>query len=141
MYPLSATFIKLALLFQYLRVFKPGSRTRVFCKCMIVISAAWGTAFTLLRWIPCYPVRAYWDLTLTDAHRWGFSSRNPIAFMHVFVGQAISTVVLDFIIFAIPIPLCFKHDTLRNTRLCLVGLLILGSLYARLVYLTLTVVI
>ena len=97
---------------------------------MIVISAAWGTAFTLLRWIPCYPVRAYWDLSLTDAHRWGFSSRNPVAFMNVFVGQAISTVVLDSIVFAIPIPLCFKHDTPRKTRLFLVGLLILGSLYA-----------
>jgi hypothetical protein len=96
---------------------------------MIVISAAWGTAFTLLRWIPCYPVRAYWDLSITDAHRWGFSDRNPIAFMNVFVSQAVSTAVLDSIIFAIPIPLCFKHDTPRKTRLCLVGLLILGSLY------------
>jgi hypothetical protein len=105
---------------------------------MIVISAAWGTAFTLLRWIPCYPVRAYWELSLMDAHCWGFASRNPVAYMHVFVSQAVSTAVLDSIIFAIPIPLCFKHDTPRKTRLCLVGLLILGSLYACLVYLSLT---
>ena len=37
-YPLSATLIKLALLFQYLRVFKTESRYRVFCICVIAIT-------------------------------------------------------------------------------------------------------
>lgn len=128
-YPISATLIKLALLFQYLRVFGTGTRTRVFYKCMIAISAAWGTTFMILRWVPCSPVYTYWGFSLEDVRCWGFGSRDPLPFMRVFVVQAVSTAVLDFIVFAIPIQLCFKPETQRKTRLCLLGLFILGFLY------------
>lgn len=127
-YPLSASLIKLALLFQYLRVFETGTRTRFFCKCMIAISAAWGVAFSMLRWVPCYPVRAYWDLSIENPHCWGFGARDPVSFMHVFVAQATSTVVLDLIVFAIPLQLCLKPETQKKTRLCLLGLFFLGFL-------------
>ena len=56
--------------------------------------------------------------------------RNPVTFMRLFVGQGISTALLDFIIFAIPIPLYLKPETPKKTRLCLLGLFVLGSLYA-----------
>jgi len=46
----------------------------------------------------------------------------------MFVGQASSIALLDLIVFAILIPLCFKPKTPRKTRLCLVGLFILGFL-------------
>ncbi|KAK3902460.1 hypothetical protein C8A05DRAFT_15485 [Staphylotrichum tortipilum] len=127
-YPLSTTFIKLALLLQYLRIFKPPSRTRVLCKWMIALVGAWGTAFTLLRWIPCYPVRAYWDLSIERPHCWGFGSRNPVAYTHVFVAQAVSTAALDLLVFVIPLPLCFRRGAPWRTRVCLVGLMVLGSL-------------
>lgn len=127
-YPLSSTLIKLALLFQYLRVFETGSY-RFFCKCMIAISIAWGAAFMILRWFPCYPVAAYWDSSIKDARCWGFGSRDPLAFMHVYIGQATSTAILDFIVFAIPIRLCFKPETPRITRVCLLGLFAVGVLY------------
>jgi len=127
-YPLSATLIKLALLFQYLRIFETGSRYRVFCKCMIVITVVWGTAFIMLRWFPCYPVAAYWDFSFKDARCWGFGSRDPLAYMRIYLGQATSTAVLDFIVFAIPIRLCFKPDIQGKTRLCLLGLFTLGVL-------------
>ncbi|KAK4149474.1 hypothetical protein C8A00DRAFT_18838, partial [Chaetomidium leptoderma] len=127
-YPLSATLIKLALLFQYLRVFNTKSRYRVFCKCMIAITVTWGMIFIALRWFPCYPVAAYWNFSIKGARCWGFGSRDPLPIMRVFVGQAISTAVLDLIVFAIPVPLCFKSDTPRKTRLCLLGLFVLGLL-------------
>ncbi len=76
---------------------------------MIALVGAWGTAFTLLRWIPCYPVRAFWDLSIEKPHCWGFGSRNPVAYMHVFVAQAVSTAALDFLVFVIPLPLCFRR--------------------------------
>ncbi|KAL2132013.1 hypothetical protein VTI74DRAFT_4319 [Chaetomium olivicolor] len=127
-YPVSATLIKLALLLQYLRVFGTGTRTRVFCKCMIAISAAWGATFMVLRWVPCSPVYAYWDFSSENVRCWGFGSRDPLQFMRVFMAQAVSTSVLDFIIFTIPIQLCFKPETQRKTRFCLLGLFILGFL-------------
>jgi hypothetical protein len=130
MYPISVTLIKLALLCQYLRVFEVGSRTRAFCKVMIVVTAAWGTAFIVLRWVPCYPVAAYWDYSIQDARCWAFGSRDPLSFMAVFVAQATSTVVLDFIVLGIPIQLYFRPGTQKNTKRWLLGLLVLGSMYA-----------
>ena len=127
-FPVSYALIKLALLFQYLRVFDRGSRTRLFCKYMIAITAAWGIAFTILRWVPCYPVSSYWDASVRNSHCWGFGSRDFQAFARVFVGQASSSALLDLTIFAIPLPLCFKPGTPRKTRLCLVGLFFLGLL-------------
>lgn len=121
--------IKLALLFQCLRVFGAGTRTRAFCKFMIAISAAWGATFMILRWVPCSPVDTYWNFSAEDVRCWGFGSRNPLPFMRVFVAQAVSTAVLDFIVFAIPIQLCFKPETRMNTRLCLLGLFVFGFLY------------
>ena len=65
----------MALLFQYLRVFEPGSRYRLFCKVMIVISAGWGAAFIMLRWVPCFPVSNYWEVSVKNRHCWGFGSQ------------------------------------------------------------------
>ncbi len=65
----------MALLFQYLRVFEPGSRYRLFCKVMIVISSGWGAAFIMLRWVPCFPVSNYWEVSVKNRHCWGFGSQ------------------------------------------------------------------
>ncbi|KAK4243167.1 hypothetical protein C7999DRAFT_18444, partial [Corynascus novoguineensis] len=127
-YPLSATLIKLALLFQYLRVFKARSWYRMFCKIMIIISVAWGSAFGVLRLFPCYPVSAYWHVSLDGARCWGFGSRDPLTYTRVFVSQAITTALLDLIIFAIPLRLCFEPGTERKTRFSLLGLFVLGLL-------------
>ena len=95
---------------------------------MIGVTVMWGIAFSMLRWFPCYPVAAYWDFSIKHGRCWGFGSRDPIAFTRVFVSQATSIAVLDFIVFAIPIRLCFKPDTQRKTKLCLLGLFTFGLL-------------
>jgi hypothetical protein len=96
---------------------------------MIAITIGWGTAFIILRWVPCYPVAFYWDFSLKNARCWGFGSRDPLSFKRVFMAQAISTAVIDFIVFAIPTRLYFKPDTQRKSRLCLLCLFTLGLLY------------
>ncbi len=125
-YPMSVAFIKIALLFQYLRIFPPGSRYRIICKWMVVIIAMWGFAFAILTWIPCSNVAAYWDFSITDARCWGLGSRDLHEFMSVFVSQAISTTVFDFIVFMIPISLFFKPDTQMKTRISLLCLFTVG---------------
>ncbi|KAK5659624.1 hypothetical protein OQA88_828 [Cercophora sp. LCS_1] len=124
-YPLSVVFIKLALLFQYLRIFKPGSRQAVLCTCMSVIVAIWGSIFAVITWIPCVPLQGYWDFSVANARCWGLGSHDWDEFMRYFVGQAITTAVLDFVVFTIPAQLYFKSATQRKTRialLCLFGL-------------------
>ena len=130
-YPLSVTCIKLALLFQYLRIFAERPGYRLLCRAMLVISAIWGIAFAIPSWIPCWPIATYWDFSI-DGRCWGFGSRNITEFMKVFVSQAITTAVLDFIVFIIPAHLYFQPDTNRATRWSLVGLFVLGLTYVSL---------
>jgi hypothetical protein len=124
-YPLSVTFIKIALLLQYLRIFKAGSRLSVVCKWLIIFVAVWGVTFAIFAWVPCIPLAAYWDFSIADAKCWGLGARQFSEFMPWFASQAITTSVLDFIVFILPAHLFFKPNTQRKTRialLCLFGL-------------------
>ena len=123
------TCIKLALLFQYLRIFAERPRYRLLCRVMLVLSTVWGLVFAALTWVPCWPVHAYWDFSVRDARCWGLGSHNLGEFMRVFVSQAITTAVLDFIVFVIPARLYFQPDTDRWTRFSLLGLFVLGLTY------------
>ncbi|KAK3344508.1 hypothetical protein B0T25DRAFT_585273 [Lasiosphaeria hispida] len=124
-YPLSAALFKLALLFQYLRIFEPRSKQSLLCKCLAIVVFVWGLIFAAITWVPCVPLAAFWDFSITDARCWGFGSHDIDEFMRYFVGQAITTALLDFIIFVIPAHLYFKPATEKKTRvalLCLFGL-------------------
>jgi hypothetical protein len=126
-------FIKLALLFQYLRIFKPGSRQAVLCRSMIIMVSIWGSIFAVIAWVPCVPLEGYWNFSMADARCWGLGSHDWDEFMRYFVGQAITTALLDFVVFAIPAQLCFKPATRRRTRIALLCLFGLGLGYVNLV--------
>ncbi|KAK4448646.1 hypothetical protein QBC34DRAFT_438791 [Podospora aff. communis PSN243] len=125
-YPLSSTFIKTALLLQYLRVLT-GPRIRMLCRLMLVLTVLLGIAFAICSWFACYPVHAFWQLDRQpDAFCWGFGSRETTEFRHAILAQVISTAVADFIVFVIPARLYFQPSTPRATRLSLLGLFSLG---------------
>ncbi|KAK1760320.1 hypothetical protein QBC47DRAFT_366878 [Echria macrotheca] len=125
-YPMSVTFIKIALLFQYLRIFKPGSGYYVLCKYLIVAIALWGAAFAVIFWTPCIPLAAYWDFSITDARCWGYGSHDLDEFMRYFITQSVTTAVLDFVVFIVPARLYFQPKTERKTRIALLCLFALG---------------
>jgi hypothetical protein len=131
-YPLSAVFIKLALLFQYLRIFRAGSRQAVLCRSMIIMISIWGSIFAVIAWVPCVPLEGYWNVSIADARCWGLGSHDWNEFMRYFVSQAITTALLDFVVFAIPAPLCFETATKRRTRIALLCLFGLGLGYVNL---------
>jgi hypothetical protein len=93
---------------------------------MLVVVSLWGVAFCFLTWVPCYPVSAFWDFTITNAVCWGFASRVPLLAMQAFVSHAISTAILDFIVFIIPVHLYFKPNAEKKTQYSLIVLFILG---------------
>jgi hypothetical protein len=126
-YAPSISFIKIALLFQYLRIFPKTSRRALFCKILIGIVSVWGIAFSLFMWIPCIPLAAYWDMSIENPTCWGFGSRTDLGeFMRFFISHAITTSCLDFIVFVLPIHLYFKSDATRKTRIALLCLFVLG---------------
>ncbi|KAI3392442.1 hypothetical protein diail_5686 [Diaporthe ilicicola] len=100
-YPMCTTFIKLALLFQYMRLFKKGTR-----------------------------LRAYWDWTIPDSQvlRYGFGSHDVDTFVATYLTNAATNVVLDLIIFAIPIPLYLENGIQTKSRWALSGLFVLGAM-------------
>lgn len=51
-YNMSTALIKLALLFQYLRILDPRSNLYKLTAGVIVIVSLWGTIFTVLAFVP-----------------------------------------------------------------------------------------
>lgn len=130
-YPLSTTFIKLALLFQYLRLFEKARRKlRIVTVVAIVCVCIWGFAFAYVAWIPCFPVKAYWNWKIpdSDATRYGYGSHNPTVFVATYLIHAVTNMVLDLATFAIPTPLWMDKTIQGKTRLGLFGLFMLGAI-------------
>ncbi|WQF83981.1 hypothetical protein CDEST_08995 [Colletotrichum destructivum] len=127
-YPMATALIKLALLFQYLRMFEPATKSRYVTLFFIVFTAAWGVAYSFLAWVPCIPVSAFWDFFSVTEARWAFGSRDPEVFARSFESHVGINVALDLIVFAIPIPLFLRAGLLTKTRWSLFGLFIMGVL-------------
>lgn len=128
-YPISSTFIKLALLMQYLRVLE-GRATRILCKAMIILTIMAGVGFGVVTWFACIPTAAFWDMGLkATATCWGFGSVKWANFRPALLSQVITTALMDLIVFLIPVRLYFQPGTPRATRLSLLGLFFLGISY------------
>jgi hypothetical protein len=124
-YPLSSTFIKVALLLQYLRHLT-GPRIRLFCKFVLGFTILSGVTFSICSWFSCLPVAAFWDTKVTGSHCWGFASRDQKQFVGINVTQVVVTAVLDLVVFLIPSRLYFSPETLKTARLSMFGLFFLG---------------
>lgn len=129
-YPMCSTFIKLALLFQYLRLFKKGTRLRILTVITIIVVCLWGFVFTFMSWVPCVPIRAYWDWDIPDYQvtRYGFGSHDADSFVATYLTHAATNVALDLVIFTIPIPLYMEKGIQTRTRWALCGLFVLGAM-------------
>jgi len=127
-YPLALSFIKLALLCQYLRIFEIGSRHRLICKWLAGIVTTVGLFFFAAAAVPCNPVQTFWDITAQPRSCWGYASGNPNESLGFYVSQSVTTAILDLAVFSLPLHLFFRVDTPRNTRIALFCLLALGLL-------------
>ena len=121
----STSFMKLSLLFQYLRIAETGQLMRQFCWLLIFMVAAWGTAFSIMAFFPCFPVHKYWDLqTRGTCYGFGITYDRTIFVIHTAVNM-----VFDLVVLAIPIPIYFKRNTPLRAKLGMIALLMLGSMY------------
>ncbi|KAK4160532.1 hypothetical protein QBC43DRAFT_325421 [Cladorrhinum sp. PSN259] len=125
-YPLALTFIKLALLFQYLRIFDQDSRRRFFCKWLIGLTSIWGLVYSIPSWVPCYPVASMWDFTIPARHCWGYVSPDPAQALGFYISHSVTTALLDLVIFVLPVRLLFRRKARTKMRIALVCLFVLG---------------
>ncbi|OHW98770.1 integral membrane protein [Colletotrichum incanum] len=124
-YQMSTAFIKISLLFQYLRIFEQPSFTRRLCIFTITFVCLWAITYSFLGWIPCVPVKAYWDWSI-PASRWAYGSLNPEIFSATYETHSAVNIALDLLVLAIPVPLYFKPNAPLKSRLGLLALLAIG---------------
>ncbi len=124
-YMTEATFIKLSLLLQYLRIFKSGIM-RLICIVLVVITSLWGLIYFVLGWFPCFPVRAAWERTI-QATCYGFGYNDPKSFTETYVSHASSNMALDLIIFVIPLVLFSTPNLNPRNLIAMAGMFFCGA--------------
>ncbi|KAH7040606.1 uncharacterized protein B0I36DRAFT_311080 [Microdochium trichocladiopsis] len=126
---MSMTIIKLSLLFQYLRLFERGW-IRIACIITLVAVAAVGLAYTVLSWVPCWPISDYWDFDYFtgDKNCWGFASNNHDQFYYTYLSWNILNLVGDLVILCLPLPMFFDPKTTHKTKWGLIGLVAMGAI-------------
>lgn len=125
---MAATFIKLSLLFQYLRIFEKGSWPYRAALGTIGLVSMWGIAYTILALFPCWPVSDFW-YSPTGAKCWGYGAWSTAELTGTFYSHTAMNMILDIIILAIPFHLYFKTDMTFKMRMGLLALLLMGALY------------
>lgn len=133
-YCASATFIKLAILFQYLRLFAEAANTttssqyrlaRRITISLIVISSMWGIAFFLIAVFPCTPIAKDWNTQL-EGTCFGWGSKVPDEFFAMFVGHSASNMVLDLLVLLTPVPFLSMLRIAGKSKAGLITLFTLG---------------
>ncbi|KAI0159273.1 hypothetical protein BJ166DRAFT_327327 [Pestalotiopsis sp. NC0098] len=124
---MAATFIKLSLLFQYLRIFEKGSWPYRAALGTIGLVSMWGIAYTILALFPCWPVSDFW-YSPTGAKCWGYGAWSTAELTGTFYSHTAMNMILDIIILAIPFHLYFKTDMTFKMRMGLLALLLMGAL-------------
>ncbi|KXH31130.1 hypothetical protein CSIM01_13441 [Colletotrichum simmondsii] len=92
-YCMATTFIKLALLSQYLTMFEFGSLSFRLTMIVAVVTAMWGLAYSTIAWFPCDPVSSQWELTQPATARWGFGSSDLGIYRRTVVAIGVSRLV------------------------------------------------
>ncbi|KAH3913948.1 hypothetical protein HBI56_055710 [Parastagonospora nodorum] len=133
-YCISATFIKLAILFQFLRLFAETAAStstaqyrlaRRVTVGLITISSLWGFAFSMLALFPCQPINKEWH-PRKPGKCIGWGSKDPDMFFPMFAGHSASNMVLDMFVLLLPIPFLGMLRLAGKSRAGLITLFSLG---------------
>ncbi|KAH9876632.1 hypothetical protein J1614_003764 [Plenodomus biglobosus] len=135
-YCASSTFIKLSILFQFLRLFAETANSthnrqyRLACRLtwsMIVITSVWGLSFFFVAIFSCDPIVKYWRPEL-EGRCFGWGSKEPAVFFAMFLGHSVSNSVLDLAVLALPLPFLGMLKLAEKSRAGLITLYSLGCL-------------
>lgn len=127
-YVTSTAFIKLSLLFQYLRIFERGTFLRKLTICTACVIGVWGAIFSFMAWFPCFPPKIFWSMTPQNDKCYGFGSGYALAFTRTFESHAALNVIFDMIVLTIPIPMYFESGVTTQRRAGLIGLFVMGTM-------------
>ena len=95
----------------------------LFAFCLV-----WGLLSCFMAWLPCFPVKAYYDRTITDATCYAFGSIKEKPFVSTYVSHAAFNMLLDFAVLVLPAPIVFRRAMTRREKWAALGLGAMGSL-------------
>ncbi|KAK6065229.1 hypothetical protein SCUP234_12676 [Seiridium cupressi] len=126
-YCTATALIKEALLLQYLRVYGRGHRMWRITVMVAVFTALWGFAYSFIAWVPCIPVKSFWE-NPPNAICYGYGSPKSAEFAATYESHTAINMILDLTVLAIPLPLLFRDGTAFKQRMRILGLLFMGSM-------------
>ncbi|KAF2009687.1 hypothetical protein BU24DRAFT_358434, partial [Aaosphaeria arxii CBS 175.79] len=125
-YSASATFIKLSVLYQYLRFFDFQLRTaRRLTWWLFGTIAAWGIAFNLLALFSCTPIRKNWDWEI-KGHCIAWGSKDPDVFFETWAAHNATNMLLDILVLLLPVPFLRELRLQGKSKAGLIGVFVLG---------------
>lgn len=137
-YCASTTFIKLAILFQYMRLFAETATSttsqqyRWAQRCiwtMIVVSATWGLCFFMLALFPCKPIAKNWN-PLLQGKCVGWGTKEPNKFFAMWAGHAATNMFLDIVVLLLPLPFLGTLRVADKSKIGLIALFAMGGVVA-----------
>ncbi|KAM7216783.1 hypothetical protein V8F06_007893 [Rhypophila decipiens] len=133
-YSMSTALIKISLLLQYTRLYHPSSSLHKTCRFLILFTALWGIAYSIMAWVPCVPVSSYWeqiyhydDPLFEPATCYAYGSQLVSVFKATYESHAAVNMALDLLVMGLPVPLYFQIGTPLKTKMALVGILVMGA--------------
>lgn len=125
-YTSTTVFVKLSLLCQYLRLWDRGHR-RLVTKLLLFVVTLWGSAFQFMAWFPCFPVQGFWDKSMSPpAKCYAFGYRTTDESKSTLLAFAGSNMLLDIVIFVVPLTEYFRPNLRRKQVLAMTGLFAVG---------------
>lgn len=127
-YTSSTTFIKLAILLQYTRLFDFRSKVaRILTFCMIALVSIWGIIFFCLALFSCRPIEKNWNYKLPGKCV-GWGTKDPDTFFPNWAAHGATNMLIDILILVLPIPFLRGLRMEGKTRIGLIGLFIVGTI-------------
>jgi hypothetical protein len=117
----SLVCIKLSILLFYLRLF-PGRKFAYWAYANMAYTICWGIATWIVNLNVCHPIAYFWDKTIPD----GYCKNQAVS------GTINGSLSLfgDIMILVLPIPMVWGLQINLRRRLALLGIFLLGTLYA-----------
>jgi len=117
--------IKISILLFYRRLFiaKPF---KIASGVMMALVASWALSFTSAMLAQCSPPPYFWE---------SFESEYPghcIDVLHMYEGLAYSDLILDILVLSLPIPMVASLQLPWRTKIKVIDMFMLGSVYAQL---------
>jgi hypothetical protein len=134
-YCASTTFIKLAILFQYMRLFAETTTSttsplyRFARRCiwtLIIATALWGLTFFLLALFPCQPIAKNWNPFLKGKCV-GWGTKDPDKFFSMWAAHAATNMFLDVVVLLLPLPFLGMLRLAGKSRVGLIALFAMGG--------------